>query len=228
MLAKDFFSSTGDSRAQDINPIVIAKPTPKYSKKETVCLDPGHGGEDPGAVNKNISERDINLTVASKVQLLLETQGYQVFMTRTTNDDTLSNNDRYTFCNSKNTTIMVSIHHNFFEDKTVDYATTLYYKDIDQSLAQDILNATSVQLNVTNNGISQFEDGVLSKTTMPAALSEAFFVTNSSEYTKLTSSSARLTDEAQGIYTGIVNYFTDPTPPQIEQSVNPQLVQSGY
>lgn len=219
---KNLVTTSADGKSP---PVVVVKPA--YAHKETVCVDPGHGGDDPGAVNNNINERDINLIVANQVKTLLNQAGYEVFMTRTTNDDTFSNNDRYTFCNTKNATIMVSIHHNFFNDSTIDYSTALYFKTVDQPLAQDILDATATKLNTTNDGISQFEDGVLSKSTMPAALSEAFFITNSSEYRSIVaSSSSRLTDEAQGIVNGIIAYFTAPAP-TITESTNPQLVQSG-
>jgi N-acetylmuramoyl-L-alanine amidase len=178
------------------------------TKPQTVCLDPGHGGVDPGATNQNITERDINLTVALQVRELLERQGYRVFMTRTTNDSSLSNHDRYTYCNQRHATIMVSIHHNFFDDTSTDYDTALYYKDADQALATSVLGATSAKLGLTNDGITQFDDGVLSESNMPAALSEAFFVTDDDEYAKLTQpGSSRLGDEAQGIATGIMNYF---------------------
>ena len=195
-----------------------------YTKPQTVCLDPGHGGQDPGATNGNITERDINLIVAQKVRSSLESQGYRVFMTRTTNDPTLSNHDRYTYCNSQHATIMVAIHHNFYTDDTVDYDTALFYKDSDQALATSILNATATKLNITNDGIAQFDDGVLSESTMPAALSEAFFMTDTDEYNQLTApNSPRLSDEAAGITTGIMNYFTQPKQaPAI--NANPQVI----
>ncbi len=51
----------------------------------TVLLDPGHGGEDPGAVSdySGIKEKDISLSVALKAKELLEAEGYKVLMTRT-------------------------------------------------------------------------------------------------------------------------------------------------
>lgn len=186
---------------------------PTYSKKETVCIDPGHGGVDPGALSTDgsISERDINLTVAMKVKSLLNASGYQVFMTRTTNDVTMNNNDRYTYCNDKHATILVSIHHNFFDDSTVNYVTDLYYKSVDKGLATSIASATATKLDLSNNGIAQFEDGVLSKSTMPAAVSEGFFITNDDELALMTAkNSTRLSDEASGIATGIETYLADP------------------
>ena len=199
-----------------------------YSKSQTVCLDPGHGGSDPGAPSNDgsISERDINLTVAQQVQKNLQNAGYQVFMTRTSNDQTLSNHDRYTYCNQQHATIMVSIHHNDFEDSTVDYATALFYKDQDQALATSILDSVASKLKVQNDGIAQFDDGVLAESTMPAALSEGFFITSDAEYNQLTATnSTRLNDEANAITAGIINYFTQPASKRPVINSNPQVIE---
>jgi N-acetylmuramoyl-L-alanine amidase len=200
----------------------------QYSKPQTVCIDPGHGGSDPGAATTDgtITERDINLIVAQQVEKNLENDGYHVFMTRTTNDQTLSNHDRYTYCNNQHTTIMVSIHHNYYQDSSVDYASALFYKNQDQALASSILNSVASKLGISNDNISQFEDGVLSESTMPAALSEGFFITSDDEYNQLTaSSSTRLHDEADAITQGIVSYFTQPASKQPVINSNPQQIE---
>lgn len=200
----------------------------RYSKTQTACIDAGHGGADPGAITTDgaISEQDINLIVAKQVEANLESKGYQVFMTRTNNDQSLTNNDRYTYCNAQNATILVSIHHNFFQDPTVDYASALFYKDSDQALANSILESVATKLALQNNDISQFEDGVLSKSTMPAALSEGFFITSYAEYNKLTTSgSTRLSDEAAAITEGIINYFTQPATSKPVINTNPQQIE---
>jgi N-acetylmuramoyl-L-alanine amidase len=198
------------------------------TKPQTICLDPGHGGDDPGATTSDgtITERDINLQVAQQVEQSLQTAGYKVYMTRTTNDETLSNHDRYTYCNNQHATIMVSIHHNDYSDSTVDYSTALFYKDQDQALASSILDSVSSKLQTTNDNIAQFEDGVLSESTMPAALSEGFFITSDNEYAQLTAAnSTRLSDEAAGITTGIMNYFTKPKASQPAINANPQVIE---
>ncbi|MCX7710209.1 MAG: N-acetylmuramoyl-L-alanine amidase [Clostridia bacterium] len=54
------------------------------SSEKVVMLDPGHGGEDPGAVSdySGIKEKDINLGIALNVKQLLEQENYKVMMTR--------------------------------------------------------------------------------------------------------------------------------------------------
>lgn len=81
---------------------------------KTICLDPGHGGTDPGAVNEayGLHEADINLDVAYGLKALLEGAGARVHMTRIDADSYLINSDRYTYCNGTLSDILVSIHTN--------------------------------------------------------------------------------------------------------------------
>ena len=205
-----------------------AAPAKQYAKSQTVCLDPGHGGSDPGALSSDgsISERDINLIVADRVETNLENKGYQVFMTRTSNVPTLSNHDRYTYCNKMHATILLSIHHNFYSDSSVDYSAALFYKDQDQTLATSVLNSVATDLNLQNDNISQFDDGVLSESNMPAALSEGLFISSDAEYSLLTATgSTRLKKEADAITKGIINYFTKPSSQQSVINKNPQQIE---
>ena len=51
---------------------------------KTIVLDAGHGGIDPGAMNKDktILEKDVNLEITKKLRDLLESSGATVIMTR--------------------------------------------------------------------------------------------------------------------------------------------------
>lgn len=203
--------------AADVVKLVETKILPV--KSESVCLDPGHGGKDAGAIYRDIYESNINLVVALKVKAILESDGYKVFMTRS--DDTfVYKRPRATYCNSTNADIMVSIHHNSYDsDHTVNYSTAMYYKKSDQLLASGILDAVSDKLATRNEGIAKFDNSLLWIAKMPAAMSEAFFITNNSEYSSLLkANSTLLADEAEGIATGIVNYFTHPD--QIQSSIS--------
>lgn len=52
-------------------------------KNKTIVIDPGHGGNNPGAVNDDLRESDNNLAVGLKVQKILQGRGAEVIMTRT-------------------------------------------------------------------------------------------------------------------------------------------------
>ncbi|MEG2028614.1 MAG: N-acetylmuramoyl-L-alanine amidase [Bacilli bacterium] len=47
-----------------------------------IYLDAGHGGIDPGALYKNIKEKDINLQIVLKLKESLEKKGATVYLTR--------------------------------------------------------------------------------------------------------------------------------------------------
>lgn len=177
------------------NPVLAAKPTPPSPILYSVCLDSGHGGDDIGTSNQELTEKDVNLQVAQLLKGKLETAGYTVFMTRTDNTTTLSNADRYNFCNSQNAAILISIHHNGSSNNAIDYSQALYMKKSDVALAQEVVNTVSSSLAIPNQGISRFASGVLLKANMPATISEGFFLTNTNEY-DLIKTSERLNQEA--------------------------------
>ncbi len=81
-------------------------------------------------------------------------------------------------------------------------------KKSDVDLAKAIVNSVSTELKTKNNAISRFASGVLLKTKMPAAISEAFFLTNTGEYNMLKDPAIdRRQDEAQALFDAIANYF---------------------
>jgi N-acetylmuramoyl-L-alanine amidase len=180
------------------------------AKKEIVCLDPGHGGNDAGAIVGGIYESRVNFEVADKVKKDLAAMGYQVFLTR--DDDTfVYKRDRSRYCNSVNADILVSIHHNSYEDdRSVNYSTVLYYKDSDVKLASSLSRSISDGLDIESKGISKFENSLFEIAEMPSAMTEGFFLTNTSERNSIKKNSDRLDSEAESIVEGIVRYFDHP------------------
>ena len=78
----------------------------------TIILDPGHGGKDPGATNPYGTEANYNLKLANQVKKGLESRGFKVLMTRSSNQF-LSLQERVNFANAvKDSAIYISIHFN--------------------------------------------------------------------------------------------------------------------
>ena len=162
---------------------------------QTICLDPGHGGSDPGAVNEayGLEEADINLDVAYGLKALLEADGAEVVMTRTDDSDK-SNNDRYTFCNNEQATILVSVHTNSVTESSWDGSLGLYAPMDDPALAQAIYDEMYPFLqdkapegvDFRDFGLDRFASGVLFKSDMPAAMMEPLFMSNPAEADWLT------------------------------------------
>lgn len=176
---------------------------------QSVCLDPGHGGNDPGAQNGNLTEASVNLAVAKKVSSALLAKGYGVYMTRTT-DKTLDNADRVNFCNAKRTTILVSIHQNSYTDSGPDYSTALQYKPEDEELANTLANAAGAELALPITPPMQFEDGMLMRAKMPSIIIESLFISNDAE----ANAGDRVSQQAQGIINGISEYLQAHKPAQ--------------
>ena len=74
-----------------------------------VVLDPGHGGQDSGAMCGGVMEKDLTLDVARRVDRLLDAEGVATLMTRL-GDTYVSLADRAAFGNRVRDSIFVSIH----------------------------------------------------------------------------------------------------------------------
>ncbi len=80
---------------------------------ETIVLDPGHGGRDPGAIGRDgLTEKEVVLDVALRLRdLLRERLGKKVLMTRD-KDVFIELDDRAKFANGHKAGLFVSIHIN--------------------------------------------------------------------------------------------------------------------
>lgn len=58
-----------------------------------IVIDPGHGGEDPGALGNNLQEKDYNLLISKYMYDRFRELGIPVEITRVT-DETLSPTER--------------------------------------------------------------------------------------------------------------------------------------
>jgi N-acetylmuramoyl-L-alanine amidase len=95
-----------------IDPVLRPNFIRNAEKFQTVILDPGHGGKDPGARNALGTEARYNLLLAEKTRSLLTTKGFKVVMTRE-NDRFLSLQERVDLANAvRQNAIFLSIHFN--------------------------------------------------------------------------------------------------------------------
>jgi N-acetylmuramoyl-L-alanine amidase len=195
---------------------VGAQEQPPCSGK--VVLDPGHGGTDSGAVNTKyrLTEKEQTLDVAYKLKALLVDDGCTVYMTRTSNLQTLSNNDRYTYANSTGANVLVSIHMNGSTNPSTDYTTTLFGKwRKDKELANTVfsslwtLPAANGTGTIATSKPYSFASGVLLKSNMPATIAETVFITNDREGELLSNGTGtRQQQIAQALRVGIEDYLT--------------------
>ena len=99
----------------------VAEKTPPVTAKRDylICVDPGHGGEDPGCVTEDRIEANDNLTLARLVRSALEQRGCRVVMTRD-DDETLALTDRTDTANNEEAEVLLSLHRNYAENKSAE------------------------------------------------------------------------------------------------------------
>ncbi|HEV3141276.1 MAG TPA: N-acetylmuramoyl-L-alanine amidase [Vicinamibacterales bacterium] len=77
-----------------------------------IVIDPGHGGHDPGAKGKGVTEAELVLDVALRLEKLLQKQqGIEIILTRRT-DDFVALQERTAIANRENADLFLSIHAN--------------------------------------------------------------------------------------------------------------------
>jgi len=92
-------------------PAASAQPPPQpRAGLNIVVLDPAHGGTDPGARGTGgIRESEVVLEFATQVRRALETQGFQVILTRQGNENP-SFDDRSAMANGQQGAVFVTLH----------------------------------------------------------------------------------------------------------------------
>ena len=84
--------------------------TSNYQK--VIFLDPGHGGKDPGAQYLGLKEKDLNLQVSQQLKTRLESLGYKVIMSRSSDVYVDFITERSRMSNETNADMFISIHFN--------------------------------------------------------------------------------------------------------------------
>ncbi len=102
-----------------------AIPLKRKAKDFTICLDPGHGGKDPGATGPHgIKEKNVVLRIARILKKTLEKKyGFRVIMTRN-RDVFIPLEERVAFANSHGADLFLSIHINASRNRRLQGIST--------------------------------------------------------------------------------------------------------
>ncbi len=94
---------------------------------DTIVIDPGHGGKDPGTSGIYANEKDIVLSIALKLGEYIQTRlaNVKVIYTRTT-DEYVPLHERANIANSHNADLYISIHANGMPGKDDAYGTETF------------------------------------------------------------------------------------------------------
>ncbi len=176
----------------------------------TICVDAGHGGQDPGAIGVNgIKEKDINLAIALKVAKLLQEDGANVILTRD-GDYFVTLSGRVQIANSADCDIFISIHANSGPSSASGFEVYHYYGSYwGNVLATYVDQEIAKLIPLRNRGVKEAGYYVLKYTHMPAILIETGFVTNSYDASILTNENYQW-KYAYAILHGVQRYFGVP------------------
>lgn len=172
-----------------------------------IYLDPGHGGNDPGAVGNGVQEKDIVLKIGQKIRdYLFEYENVNVRMSRTT-DIFRTLSWRTNDANSWGADYFISIHCNAgggtgYEDYIYNgsvSSNTRNYRDI---MHREIVKKAGMR----DRGKKEANFHVLRESRASAILTENGFIDHAGDAAKM-KSQAWINDIAQGHINGIVDIF---------------------
>ncbi|MFE8703883.1 N-acetylmuramoyl-L-alanine amidase CwlD [Cytobacillus sp. FJAT-54145] len=191
-----------------------------------ILLDPGHGGVDGGAGEKDYYEKDIALSISLKLKDYLQQQGALVLMTREEDKDLADEGmkgysrrkvqdlkRRLDIINESEANLFLSIHLNAIPSSKWSGAQTFYAPQMKENgrAAKFIQDELRTNLNNTTRKAKANNTIYLLKySNKPGALVEVGFLSNPQERANL------MQDEYQekvaaSIYNGILRYFTEET-----------------
>jgi N-acetylmuramoyl-L-alanine amidase len=208
---------------------MTSRPPPTPGPFAVVVLDPGHGGQDSGAMCGGVLEKDLTLDVARRIDRLLESEGVATVMTRL-GDTYVSLADRAAFANRVSGCIFVSIHFNE-DNQPISTGVETYYAAHQitpgsfgaswlpflwralsespnlesQNLAGFVQEALVARTAALDRGTKPKQFFVIANVTSPAVLIEGGFLTNKEDISKLASDDYR-EQIAAAISDGILRY----------------------
>ena len=115
---------------------------------QTIMIDAGHGGKDPGAMAGGITEHEFTLGMAKRLGAALQARGFTVLYTRT-NNKFISLQDRPDIANHKKADLFISIHLNANSNPDVCGLET-YYLDMAKTQSAAIVAARENAVSVKN------------------------------------------------------------------------------
>lgn len=184
-----------------------------------IVVDPGHGGDDPGAIGRviGLEEEDVNLDVALKLRDKLQALGAEVRMTRDSDTSVAPPGAgkkaelqaRVDAANKWPADLFVSVHSNSFT-RTDKNGTECYHARAASAHSRVLAALTHrkmvEQLGLKDNGVLPADFYVVKNTTMPATLVEIAYISNAEEE-KLMADSQFRERTAQAIADGVKDYM---------------------
>ncbi|HON07434.1 MAG TPA: N-acetylmuramoyl-L-alanine amidase [Verrucomicrobiota bacterium] len=224
----DVFISPIDIKTA-IEPIILPPKASISDKINKICIDPGHGGKDPGNIEGNKYEKDYTLMLALELKKRLEKEGFKIVLTRT-RDKFVDLSERTRLANNSGVNLFISVHFNSSDVKSVKGVETYCLTPEDagstnsgtnnsgkskatgnRNDAKNMLFAYCVQKSLSrtlgseDRGVKRARFAVLKEAAVPALLVECGFMSSPEDMQKITDAAWRK-EIARGIVEGIKDY----------------------
>ncbi|MBI5773830.1 MAG: N-acetylmuramoyl-L-alanine amidase [Verrucomicrobia bacterium] len=192
-----------------IYPVLYPSKNSKGAKIKTICLDPGHGGRDPGNQEGARQEKKFTLALAEELGQQLRKEGFKVVFTRST-DKSVDLNLRPLMANELKADLFISLHFNAAEGTgargvetyclTPAHASSTNARgegtengalignrnnDKNMTLAYLVQRSLVKNLDAEDRGVRRARFAVLKTPEMPAILIEGGFMTDTAESKKI-------------------------------------------
>ena len=169
----------------------------EVERDNCIVIDPGHGGEDGGAVScTGTPESTYNLDISRRLRDLLNLLGYKTTMIRETDisvytkGDTLAQKkasdlkERVCLVNKTDGAVLISIHQNYFSDSQYSGAQVFYAKtEGSEELAEELQTELVSNLNPGSRRQAKKSSGIylMEHIHCPGILVECGFLSNPQE-----------------------------------------------
>ncbi len=192
--------------------VSIKEPTSSLSGK-VIMLDPGHGGDDPGAGSgTGVYERDVTYKISQELATLLKNKGATVIYSRKDGKVVPELKERRLNTYDKNPDMFISIHCDSSTSKSANGSSVYYYKNYSGPLAFAISKTLPSSVKsvagyaMQNKGAHYYPFYVTRIENCPSVLVECGFISNANDFKIINSTKGRKA-LAMGIYEGILKYY---------------------
>ena len=171
---------------------------------EIFCIDPGHGGIDPGATYGNRHESNDNLNLSLAVEKALISQGHKVILTHRGKlhaTQRLTLEQRTAIARDNKADLFVSIHRNDFHDSAAHGIENWLRYNASMQAATAVYESVLKSSGMRNRGLKIGNYSVLFNLPCPGMLLEMGFIKNTNDNALF---DKRLNQNAEAIARGMV------------------------
>lgn len=190
---------------------------------KVIVIDPGHGGDDPGATVNGIFEKDLNLEMSFYLGDFLREQGAKVVYTRDT-DVYITLADRLQVAINNNADLFIIVHNNATDNPTTMQGPLLLYNNpANMPLYRLAHRGMAARTGVAGLGPIEDQRGLYllrNSKDLNVLFVEAAFLTNNIDFTRLTDPSRTYAKNLMlGVMDGVMAWFAHRDLPPVQYPI---------